>query len=51
MKQRFAQRNLIEARGRGAAIALIDKARVIDPVAETGMGLKTHAARQIDGVG
>ncbi len=50
MKERFAQRELIDARRRRAAIALIDEARVVDPVAKARMGFEARAVRQIDGM-
>ena len=50
VKERFPQRELIDARGRRAVIALIHETRVVDPVAETRMGFETHAVRQIHGM-
>ena len=50
MKERFAERELIDAWGRRAVIALVHETRVVYPVAEARMGFKTHAIRQINGV-
>src|SRR5258708_11075960 len=50
MKERFAQRELIDPWWRGAAIALIHETRVVDPIAKARMGFQTHTVRQIHGM-
>jgi hypothetical protein len=50
MKERFAQRELIDIRRRRAAIALVDETGVIHPIAQARMGLQTRSVRQVHGV-
>ena len=45
MKEGFAEREVIDARGRCAVVALIYVTGVVYPVAETRMGFQAHTVR------
>ena len=50
MKDRFAQRELINAGRRRAVIALVHETGIVDPIAKARMGFQTHTVRQIHGM-